>query len=444
MDEPTYRAIVPSPEHSGLQSQAHVSTLPTPLRVIVSHPARQANVYYRPRAAEQLGADVFFLTGLYYRPDRFPYSAIRYLPKVRRENLRVLLEKRRIDGLSPENVTSLLGPLLEVTLRPLGKIEEWWAVHDWLASRWIAGRGGSDANRTMPTVLHCFQGACRRTLRAGRTRKMVRLLEVTLPSMAGIPELAGEGPSADPNVTKLKEELREAEFILVQSEFSARSVQALGVASQQIIRCHLGVDTQYFKPRSGTRRAGPLRVLFLGGASRRKGVHYLLEAWRHLNAPETELLIAGNRVEGLGDLPKHIVNCRVLGRVSDSEFLDLLQQADILVHPSLAEGGCNVVYEALACGVPAVVSSNASSAVRHEREGIVVPVGDASALGAAIEHLCHEPELRRQMASAARLRAESLSWDNYLENLAGIYRGLGDYARSRSLKSLAALGAARF
>jgi glycosyltransferase involved in cell wall biosynthesis len=445
MDErPIYGATMSSPEQPGLQSQAHVSPTPAPLRVIVSHPARQANIYYRPCAAEQMGADVSFLTGLYYRPDRFPYSAIQYLPAARREKLQVLLEKRRIEGLSPENVISLLGPLLEVTLRPLGKIEEWWAVHDWLASRWIAWDGGRDTDRTTPTVLHCFQGACRRTLRAGRARKMIRLLEVTLPTMAGIPELAGEEPSADTDVTRLKEELCEAEFVLVQSEFSARSVQALGIGSQQILRCHLGVDTQYFKPRSGSRRPGPLRVLFLGGGSRRKGVHYLLEAWRHLNAPEVELLIAGNRTVGLGDLPKDIRNCRILGRVSDKDFLDLLQQTDILVHPSLAEGGCNVVYEALACGVPAIVSNNASSAVRDGREGMVVPVGDADALRAAIERLCREPGLRRQMASAARLRAESLRWDNYLVNLAHIYRGLGDYAGRYGSESLTALGAARF
>jgi glycosyltransferase involved in cell wall biosynthesis len=47
----------------------------------------------------------------------------------------------------------------------------------------------------------------------------------------------------------------------------------------------------------------------------------------------------------------------------------------MLVHPSLAEGGCNVVYEALACGVPVIVSSSGSSAVRHGREEIVVPPG---------------------------------------------------------------------
>ena len=101
-----------APMISGLKPQVQISAMPAPLRVIVSHPARQANIYYRPRAAEQMGAEVVFLTGLYYRPDRFPYSAIQYLPPARRERLRVLLEKRRIDGLSPNNVISLLGPLL--------------------------------------------------------------------------------------------------------------------------------------------------------------------------------------------------------------------------------------------------------------------------------------------------------------------------------------------
>src|SRR5215471_14441878 len=210
---------------SGLNPQAQMSAMPVPLRVIVSHPARQANIYYRPRAAEQMGAEVVFLTGLYYRPDRFPYSAIQYLPAARRERLRVLLEKRRIDGLNPNNVISLLGPFLEVALRPMGRMKEWWAVHDWLASRWIVRDRKCAANVSAPTILHCFQGACRRTLLAGRASNIVRLLEVTLPSAADTQRLVPEEPSADTDVAKLKADVCEADFILVQSEFSARAVE---------------------------------------------------------------------------------------------------------------------------------------------------------------------------------------------------------------------------
>src|ERR1700722_16350194 len=107
-------------------------------RIIVTHPARQGNIYIRPWAAEQAGLDVRFLTGLYYRPDRFPYSVVRWLPRKIRQKLQASLEKRRILGLSPEKVTSLMGPWLEVILRPFGLIRQWDSAHDWIASLWVS------------------------------------------------------------------------------------------------------------------------------------------------------------------------------------------------------------------------------------------------------------------------------------------------------------------
>src|SRR5260370_37982011 len=111
-----------------------------PTQVVVSHPGKQGNVYQRPRAAEQVGCRVTFLTGLYYFPERFPYSLVRFLRSSLREKIQKELEKRRQDGLSPNNVVSLLGPTLETVLRPLGFMEEWGAIHDWLASQWLRHR----------------------------------------------------------------------------------------------------------------------------------------------------------------------------------------------------------------------------------------------------------------------------------------------------------------
>jgi glycosyltransferase involved in cell wall biosynthesis len=400
------------------------------LKVVVSHPARQANIYYRPRAAEQMGADVTFLTGLYYRPDRLPYALVRYLPAERRMRVEYELEKRRLEGLSPENVISLLGPMLEATFRPLGKTRQWWALHDWLASRWIRRR--CDLFRDSAAILHSFQGSCRLALRAAREAKMVRLFEVTLPPAPATPEFAG---ASETDFFNLKEESRDAEFVLVQSEYSARAVASIGVAPDRIIRCHLGVDTDYFRPSEGPRKPGPVRVVFLGGTSLRKGIHHLLEAWSGLDLDGAELLLAGNRTAGLKDIPQ-TERCRILGRLPDHEFRQFLQDADVLVHPSLAEGGCNIVYEALACGVPAIVSTNATSAVRPDVDGLVFPTGNIIALKLALRRLCCNPELRRQMGMAARQRAESLRWDRYLANLGRIYGALGDYAKTKREEAL--------
>ena len=384
-----------------------------------------------------MGAEVTFITGLYYRPDRFPYSLVRYLPQERRRRIELQLEKRRIDGLNPKNVVSLLGPLLEMTLRPMGKLQEWGSAHDWLASQWLLRNIREDDK----AVLHVFQGSCQRTLKAAsRLHNVVRVMEVTLPPAPGAPDTCAEG---DDNVVGLRAEANEADFVLVQSEYSARCVTRLGVEPSRIIRCHLGVDTDYFSPRPGPRRPGIPRFLFLGGASQRKGITDLLQAWTDLK-PDAELILAGNRTVGLETLPQTIPNCRILGRVADSEFVALLQDADVLVHPSLAEGGCNVVYEALACGLPCVVSTNATSAVRSGQDGVVFPVGNVEALKLAIGCLARDPDLRSKMSASARRRALSLKWDRYLVNLAEIYRGLWQHSTTRGPEQVQALAALTF
>jgi glycosyltransferase involved in cell wall biosynthesis len=388
------------------------------MHIIVSHPARQGNIYERPRAAEHAGLHIRFLTGLYYRPESFPYSLVRLLPSRTRARIVNLLEKRRTQGLSPDNVVSLFGPALEVILRPIGLIRYWDAAHDWLASRWIRKYVRQD----VPTVLHAFQGAALRTLRAAQTKGALRLLEITLPPVVN--RRARQG---------LLKELAEADFLVAQSKFSEEFLIKLGVQGDRIIRVHQGVDAYKFHPRTTARHAGPLRIIFVGTICRRKGVDVLLRAWNELGLDNAQLQLIGRNgtEEAAQVLQLKGRTCESLGHVSDAELLELFQHADILVHPSLAEGGCNVIYEALACGVPSIVSSNSGSAVRDGIEGIVVSPGDVSGLKAAIERLCTDHTLRDQMSTAARKRAEMLTWDNYRERLGDLYVALGQVSKSK-------------
>jgi glycosyltransferase involved in cell wall biosynthesis len=338
-----------------------------------------------------------------------------------------MLEKRRIDGLSSSNVRCLLGPFLEVLLRPVGKIQLWNDAHDFLASLWMR------LHRSRPgvTIVHGFQESCRRTLRASRHANVIRILEITAPPL--LPECAryndwqvDAGNFAD--VPAMKRELAEADFVLVQSEFSARAMIALGIPTARILRQHLGVDTREFFPRQGHRSPGSLRVVFMGSIGRRKGVHHLLEAWRQLNLSGAELFLMGNSgspqaTELLANAPS---GCRILGFVPDAERLERLRDADVFVHPSLAEGGCNAVYEALACGIPCVVSSNAGSAVRDGQDGFVFEAGDIDGMSSALRRVLTDSALRASMAASARTRAEELAWDTYSARLGRLYRDLAE------------------
>jgi glycosyltransferase involved in cell wall biosynthesis len=405
------------------------------LRVIVSHPARQAIVYHRPMGAERMGIDVRFLTGIYYKPDKFPYSLARWAPRGRRKSLIDLLELRRISGLSPENVITLGGPILECAYRAGAlSLRQWWQIWDRLASLWLRLHFRPAA--TSPTVIHCFIECGLRTLRTARSRNITRLLEVTLPPLlADDKQMAQWGVSTKDfptDVTELRRELAEADYVLVQSEFGAATVQKLGVRPDRVLRVHLGLETNEFRPRQGARKPGPLRAIFVGQLNRRKGVHHLLQAWRELQWKDAELFLAGNFQSAPPELVSEIratPQCRALGHVRGSELLSLYQNADMLVHPSLAEGGCAAIYEAMGCGVPCIVSSHSTSAIRSGIDGLVFPVGDVEALKAAMLTLYDDAALRQQLSAAARRRAEqALSLTAFSRDMASIYRGVAEAA----------------
>jgi glycosyltransferase involved in cell wall biosynthesis len=143
---------------------------------------------------------------------------------------------------------------------------------------------------------------------------------------------------------------------------------------------------------------------------------------------DAELLLVGNTKspEASEILNRCGKRAHSVGHLSDPDFLAMLQNADFLIHPSLAEGGCVSIYEALACGIPCIVSSHVDAAVRHGKEGLVVPPGDIEALTKAVRLLSANPGLRREMGLAARARAESLNLDGFATRMAAIYRSIAE------------------
>jgi glycosyltransferase involved in cell wall biosynthesis len=404
--------------------------------VLVSHPGKQGNVYQRPRAAEQAGFSTVFLTGLYYFPDRFPYSLVPYLWQPLRDHVQRELEKRRQEGLSPANVVSLLGPVLETTLRPMGLIKRWGDIHDRLASRWLQ----LHAAELDSSIVHCFQGSALRTLQAAGKAGATRILEVTLPPVPieECPELATEDAafmrSEADAAARLRRGLEECDWAVAQSAFSVKSITALGFPRERILAVPLGVDTELFKPRASRDQRGPkFRALFVGTICRRKGIHHLLRAWEELNLKDAELTLVGNC--GTPEARRLLAQCPpgvcAIGNLSFERLMETYQSADILVHPSLAEGGCNAVHEALACGLPCVVTTHATSAVRDGREGYVVGVGSVDGLKERVARLQASQALRAAMSRAARQRAEELSWAAYVARLGAVYRDLARAKQAR-------------
>lgn len=394
-------------------------------RVVVSHPSRQGNMYRVPMAAQQCGFRVDFLTGFYYRPGRFPFALLAALPPGRRRRLEEVFERRRLEGLDPASVRMVSGPLPELAYRWAGyRVGN--AIHDRLAAAWIARH----VRRGERGVFHGFQESCASSLDTAGRRGLVRMLESTLPPST-LPILAAEHARLDrpwPGPTRpsreLLEELGRTDYHVAQSRFALRSLVEYGVDPNRVFLMPLGVETERFAPRSEWRADRPFRALFAGQLTIRKGVHHLLAAWAAAALPGAELLFAGGTREPfIRDLLARAEGrTRHLGFVPHARLQDVYREADIFVIPSLAEGGVYVVYEALASGLPCIVSENAGSAVRDGIEGFVVPVGDVQALAHRIRQLHDDADLRRRMSAAARARAGGFSWENFYRRVGIMYR----------------------
>lgn len=147
-------------------------------------------------------------------------------------------------------------------------------------------------------------------------------------------------------------------------------------------------------------------ALFAGRLSEEKGIRVLLEAWQML--PESfRLVIAGDGplANLVQQSQQRMPNITWLGKVPSSEVARLMQEASILVFPSISYEGLSMsVLEAMASGLPIVASGHGSmsSVVEHQVSGWLFAPGDARSLRDAVVEAFRTPDLRRQLGQQAR------------------------------------------
>jgi glycosyltransferase involved in cell wall biosynthesis len=191
-----------------------------------------------------------------------------------------------------------------------------------------------------------------------------------------------------------------------------------------------GIDlTRFGAP--GPRRAGPLRVLFVGGDSRRKGLGVLLRALRYMgdDLPPFELDVCGSdeHVDKFARLvPERFVDrVRFRGRIAHDNLPILYQEADIFCAPSLGNESFGIVLlEAMATGT-AVLASDIEGyrdVVADGVEGLLVPPRNTRALAKSLGRLLTDAALRDACAARGLATVQRYSWDIVSDEVMQLYR----------------------
>jgi glycosyltransferase involved in cell wall biosynthesis len=243
--------------------------------------------------------------------------------------------------------------------------------------------------------------------------------------------------------------LRAARRVLVVSDDHAATVPGLvriaRSAPGKLAELPNGVDLDAFRPEAGgseirARHGIPAEAVVVAFVSALDRAHYLkrpdlaIAALAAASDPRLHLLVVGGgewlercradaAAAGLGN------RATFVGARHHEELPRLLRASNLLLVTSDRESFGIVLIEGMACGLPTISTDppGIRSVVEAGTTGLLAPVGDAAALGAALDRLASDPGLRRALGTAGRARCEArYGWPQVVDRLEAVYRELRD------------------
>ncbi len=218
-------------------------------------------------------------------------------------------------------------------------------------------------------------------------------------------------------------EHKEADFIILHSNFAKKTFIEKGYKESKLIVIHPSINVKKFKKT--TKRDDKFRVLFCGSVEPRKGVHYLLEAFVSLKLDDAELWIIGsldylkidkNFKQLISKYNKK--NIIFFNSIDSNKLKEYFSQCSILVLPSISDGFGLVVMQAMACNLPVITSENtgASDLINPGKNGFVVENRNISSIAEQIKYFYKNPDKVKEMGeNAFKTSQKTSTWDDYGE-----------------------------
>jgi glycosyltransferase involved in cell wall biosynthesis len=158
-------------------------------------------------------------------------------------------------------------------------------------------------------------------------------------------------------------------------------------------------------------------VLYVGRVNARKNVATLVQAMHQVASSDVQLVIAGEIDRTAASLPSIIDSAgvrertRLLGAVDDDTLRALYGAATVFCFPSLDEGFGLSPLEAMACGIPTIVSDRPALRETCGDAALYIDPLSAPAIARAIDDLVADSEKRESLREAGVRRASCFTWD---------------------------------
>lgn len=210
-------------------------------------------------------------------------------------------------------------------------------------------------------------------------------------------------------------EYEAADYILLPSEFVKQSFLAKGFPEEKLLKVPYGFAIPVQKGINLINGHTTFNVLYVGSISVRKGIRYLIEAFKKLEIPNKKLIVVGpmDQMSGIEDM-EITDEIEFTGVLKGTHLEKIYQWADVFCLPTIEDGYGLVLGEALSYGLPLITTTNSGGLdlISEGIEGFIVPIRDAAAIHEKLELLSSDSKLLAKMKLAALGKAASINgWE---------------------------------
>ena len=342
------------------------------------------------------------------------------------------LSNRRLEGLDPDRVVEHPWPELMLKLR--GRFSRA-ASNDWIIAayrfdRWVSKHISGSSGRVFVGVENCAY----HSFQAAQVQGMKRVYDCpgynARHTQAAAEETARRfGLTAvcvgdTPEMERRKEmEVGLADYVLCCSDVHAASLRTWGVSPVKAVINPLWIDSsRWFPPTRTPVLPQKLRVLYAGGITLRKGVPFLIEAARRIKN-EIVLSLVGQVSEDVRPVLEEAGDwLSIRPPVSKLGLRNIYWSNDVLVLPSLGDSFGFVALEAMACGLPVIVTENCGVPVPDPAWR--VPVMNSEAIANRLLLYADDRELLRSDGERAAVFARQYTPERYRAGIQDLFRQL--------------------
>ncbi|WP_377887502.1 glycosyltransferase family 4 protein [Alkalihalobacillus sp. R86527] len=215
-------------------------------------------------------------------------------------------------------------------------------------------------------------------------------------------------------------EIKLADYFLVASTFSERSLLYDNINRSKIFKCPYGIENeQNFYKEINKKDNEKLKCVYVGRVTQKKGANHLFNAISRLNLNDFSFKFLGSYNDKNLYYNFYKELCDFEGHVTKDKVMDIYSNSDILVFPSLADGFGLSVLEALACGVPVICSSNAgaSDLIINGYNGFVITSGSTQEIIEKLQWFNTNRDKLSAMSKNASETAQRYTWGQYNKNI---------------------------